>query len=173
MKYWYDCEFYDNGKTIDLISIGLVAEDGREYYAETTFAATLCQCSPWLMENVLPHLNLAGKRKVYIATEIMEFVGEEPEFWSYCGAYDWVALCQLYGTMLQIPNSWPHYSGDLAQLLKALGKPPIPPPHQPQHNALVDARWHKAIYDHLLRNTLGRSWSIDPAELQRLTKEAP
>lgn len=25
MKYWYDCEFLENGKTIELISIGIVA----------------------------------------------------------------------------------------------------------------------------------------------------
>ena len=33
MKYFLDTEFIEDGKTIDLISIGIVAEDGREYYA--------------------------------------------------------------------------------------------------------------------------------------------
>jgi len=33
MKYFYDTEFIDNGHTIELISIGVAAEDGREYYA--------------------------------------------------------------------------------------------------------------------------------------------
>lgn len=33
MRYWYDTEFLEDGRTIDLISIGIVAEDGREYYA--------------------------------------------------------------------------------------------------------------------------------------------
>lgn len=33
MKYFLDTEFHEDGKTIDLISIGIVAEDGREYYA--------------------------------------------------------------------------------------------------------------------------------------------
>lgn len=31
--YHYDCEFLEDGKTIDLISIGIVADDGRYYYA--------------------------------------------------------------------------------------------------------------------------------------------
>lgn len=29
MKYWYDTELIEDGKTIDLISVGMVAEDGR------------------------------------------------------------------------------------------------------------------------------------------------
>ena len=33
MRIFYDTEFLEDGKTIDLISIGMVAEDGREYYA--------------------------------------------------------------------------------------------------------------------------------------------
>jgi len=32
MKYFIDTEFYEDGKTIDLISLGVVAEDGRELY---------------------------------------------------------------------------------------------------------------------------------------------
>lgn len=33
MRYFYDTEFLEDGRTIELISIGIVAEDGREYYA--------------------------------------------------------------------------------------------------------------------------------------------
>jgi 3' exoribonuclease, RNase T-like len=33
VKIFYDTEFIEDGRTIDLISIGMVAEDGREYYA--------------------------------------------------------------------------------------------------------------------------------------------
>ena len=36
MKYWLDTEFIERPFTIDLISIGLVAEDGREFYAESS-----------------------------------------------------------------------------------------------------------------------------------------
>ncbi len=35
MKYWIDTEFIERPCTIDLISVGLVAEDGREFYAES------------------------------------------------------------------------------------------------------------------------------------------
>jgi hypothetical protein len=31
MRFWFDTEFIEDGKTIDLMSIGVVAEDGRKY----------------------------------------------------------------------------------------------------------------------------------------------
>ena len=36
VRYFYDTEFIDDGRTIELISIGVAAEDGREYYAVST-----------------------------------------------------------------------------------------------------------------------------------------
>lgn len=33
MKYFLDTEFIEDGVTIDLISIGIVSDDGREFYA--------------------------------------------------------------------------------------------------------------------------------------------
>ena len=41
MRYFYDTEFLEDGETIDLISIGIVAEDGREYYAVTDMLYSL------------------------------------------------------------------------------------------------------------------------------------
>lgn len=34
MKYWFDTEFIEDGKTIDLLSIGIVSEEGHTLYAE-------------------------------------------------------------------------------------------------------------------------------------------
>ena len=36
MKFFYDTEFIEDGTTIDLISVGVVGEDGREFYAVST-----------------------------------------------------------------------------------------------------------------------------------------
>lgn len=46
MRYFYDTEFIDDGRTIELISIGMVSEDGREYYAVST-AFDPQQAGPW------------------------------------------------------------------------------------------------------------------------------
>lgn len=59
MKVFYDFEFIDNGKTIDPISLGMVAEDGRELYLINE-EINLWKLSkhPWLMGDVVPHLPL-------------------------------------------------------------------------------------------------------------------
>lgn len=63
MKIFYDTEFLEDGKTIALISIGMVAEDGRELYLVNhaiergSLYERICEHN-WLMENVIPHLPL-------------------------------------------------------------------------------------------------------------------
>jgi hypothetical protein len=58
MRYFYDLEFNDPGYgSIELISIGMVAEDGREYYAVNEMCdLDSVESNEWLRENVLPHL---------------------------------------------------------------------------------------------------------------------
>lgn len=61
MKFFYDTEFIEDGKTIDLISIGIVAEDGREYYAvNADMPVDRIHKHEWLMRNVWPHLPVVG-----------------------------------------------------------------------------------------------------------------
>lgn len=52
MKYFLDCEFIEDGKTIDLISIGLVSANGREFYAVNKECA-FQNASDWVWHNVL------------------------------------------------------------------------------------------------------------------------
>src|SRR5436309_9747296 len=59
--YAYDTEFLEDGHTIDLISIGIIADDGREYYAVSSeFDEDAVKKHPWLLENVWPQLPLRG-----------------------------------------------------------------------------------------------------------------
>lgn len=60
-KYFLDTEFIEDGKIIDLISIALVCEDGREYYAIST-EFNPCNANDWVRENVLKHLPGAPAR---------------------------------------------------------------------------------------------------------------
>jgi hypothetical protein len=55
MKYYFDTEFIEDGKTIDLISIGIVADDGREYYAINE-NCDFSKASDWVKENVIAKL---------------------------------------------------------------------------------------------------------------------
>jgi hypothetical protein len=149
MKFWFDTEFFENGETIRLISIGVVAEDGRTYYAETLGATNWASSSMWLMENVLPHLTGPKIERSQIARDLIEFMGEKPEIWAYYADYDWVALCQIFGTMLDLPKGWPMYCRDLKQLCDMSGNPTLPKQGGTKHNALADARWNKQAWEWL------------------------
>ena len=62
MRVFYDCEFLEDGSTIELISIGMVAEDGREYYAVASDAPwDRIKEHDWLVRNVVPHLPISGR----------------------------------------------------------------------------------------------------------------
>lgn len=165
--YSYDTEFLEDGETIALISIGIVADDGREFYAVNRDAPwKRIYKHQWLVDNVIPSLpQIRGDRRHHvpvrsnpyaldfhhrdvknrcdIAADVQRFLlsGETaPELWAYYGAYDHVALCQLWGRMIDLPDGVPMWTNDLQQEITRRG---VKPPEQTAglHNALDDARW--------------------------------
>lgn len=112
MKYFLDTEFLDDGKKLDLISIAIVSEEGREFYAEVDpMDFDYSTCTDWLKENVIPHLfhvshsnKIEGNKfirdggvgglltRTKIASEILRFLRQDSaiEFWGYFADYDWV-----------------------------------------------------------------------------------
>lgn len=61
MKYFFDTEFIEDGKTIDLISIGIVEESNGDSYENRTLYLQNSECSfqlasDWVWRNVYPHL---------------------------------------------------------------------------------------------------------------------
>lgn len=151
MRHWFDTEFIEDGKTIDLISIGIVSEDGREFYAESG-ECDLSRAEPWVVANVLPHLTGEKSSRLKIARQIREFVGEKPEFWAYYADYDWVVLCQLYGRMIDLPEGWPKFCRDLKQFA---GNRHLPMQTETEHHALADARWNKRAWEYLASQEKG------------------
>lgn len=139
MKIWFDTEFIDDGRTIDLISIGIVREDGATYYAESA-DCDLSRACEWVKQNVLPHLTGNKISRHQMKSEIVEFCGSEPEFWAYFSSYDWVVLCQLYGRMMELPPQWPMWCRDLKQFAWQLGRK-LSNTSDSEHNALQDAIW--------------------------------
>lgn len=205
-KYFVDSEFIDTGDKIDLISIGLVCEDGREIYMQSVdFDPT--KASEWVKENVLSHLihcgrtlqtpgdrdrdyharqggqctfteparAITGLRGVKMAdawiigayaecpwrtreqirNEVKAFCNPEqygkPEFIGWCCSYDHVALCQLFGTMMDLPAGWPHYMRDLQHVLddRSITDELLPEQDEQLHNALADAKHIKRIWQFL------------------------
>ena len=167
MRYWLDTEFIEDGKTIDLLSIGIVAEDGREFYAENG-EADKSRSNQWVRDNVLPHLRVCTPpaedcphyTKAEIAERVAAFCDPEthskPEFWGYYADYDWVVLCQLFGRMIDLPKGWPMYCRDLKQWCDDLDNPVLPEQGKSEHHALADARWNHVAWDYLNSLTLHR-----------------
>src|SRR5690606_10647266 len=151
----YDTEFLEDGRTIDLISIGIVAEDGRELYLiSSEFSQGLAGADPWLREHVWPHLPTTGRRlrrpgpeldtdhpdvrtRAQIARAVKDFLlaAGPPELWADYGAYDFVALCQLWGRMVDLPDGLPMFTHDL-QHEAATHHLHIPEQKSGAHNAL-------------------------------------
>lgn len=57
MNLFFDCEFTGLHKDTTLISLGIVSDDGKKFYAEFT-DFNKYQCDEWIRENVLKHLYL-------------------------------------------------------------------------------------------------------------------
>jgi 3'-5' exoribonuclease-like protein len=158
MRYFFDTEFLDNGREIDLISIGIVAEDGREYYAVSA-NFDVGRATPWLVEHVLNHIprNLVKQTKIAIACDVSDFLApkatleypgtESVELWGWYCAYDWVALCQLYGPMVERPRYFPKLAYDIRLLAALSNTGKISKSGFTRHNALEDARWNKFAFE--------------------------
>lgn len=169
MRYFIDTEFIEDGprKPITLISIGIAAADGREYYAiSSTFSPD--DANGWVRENVLPHLGDSPRKPLRdIACDILDFIsadrdwsnGVAPEFWGYYADYDWVVFCQIFGRMIDLPRGWPMYCHDLKQLADELGNPRLPEQESAEHNALNDARWNRDIYNWLQSRPCPHTWN--------------
>lgn len=213
MNYFFDTEFLEgvHGNSylpiIDLISIGIVAEDGREFYAVSNeFDHTAAWKNDWIRENVLSiiykdctgsdlvdtpecyhsfvrAINANGMTRKEIASSVLLFctnseeafnewlgssdeffellhedecAGDAPVFWAYYASTDWVALYQLWESLMGVPKSFPRYVKCLKNWMDFWGfskewKRAYCPDPDGAHNALVDARWNKKLYG-LLKN---------------------
>jgi hypothetical protein len=152
-RIFYDTEFIEDGRTIDLVSIGAVDEDGNEFYAVSTEFDPE-PAIPWVRQHVLEKLpgpaDPAWRTREQIRTDLLAFFtaglhsGGALELWAWYAAYDHVVLCQLWGAMPALPRAIPRFSKDLRQRWDDLGRPKLPSAGPDQHDALADARHNLA-----------------------------
>jgi hypothetical protein len=174
MNYFLDTEFIElaEHQSIDLISIALVAQDGRKYYAiSNEFDPTTA--SQWVKENVLSKLpprpgsfnpaeasvrqiseSKAWKSRATIKKELLEFIIPDENginFWGGWSAYDWVVFCWIFGSMNDLPKGYPYYCNDVIQWINQLGltRESLPPDPVNAHNALADALWTRSAWETL------------------------
>lgn len=169
MRYFYDLEFEERGEYIIPISLGIVSEDGRELYLinkeymetcfslESYFWKGQYESAPtkWLWDNVIQNISREdveahGKPYESWGPIVQSFVSDNGkytsrkniELWAYYGAYDHVALAQIWGPMINLPEPIPMYTHELKQIMHSRieYKPEV------EHNALSDARWNRKVW---------------------------
>ena len=168
MRIFFDTEFTGLHKNTTLISIGLVSEDGRSFYAELSDYDEN-QVDDWIQENVID--NLKPLDTTWNANQdAWEFVGNTQrvsealrrwlaqfgnvEMWSDCLAYDWVLFNQIWGHAFNIPKTIYYIPFDLCTLFKVKGIDPDVSREEysgmtkgsQKHNALWDAKVIRECY---------------------------
>lgn len=170
-RYFFDTEFNQERDSVDLLSIGVTCDDGREFYA-INGDASWGDIGHWLDANVVPILNgpfappYRGEKNCHptmsmrrIRHELELFINEGPrgqpiEFWGYFADYDWFLLTRLWGAdgFRKMPSCFPRICYDVRQYQMHKQVKRLPPALQPAHNALVDARWTAKAFDHVHRH---------------------
>ena len=175
-KIFFDTEFTGLHQETTLISIGLISECGKTFYAELT-DYNQAQIDDWLQNNVIDNLLmeeqsgfygkiLGGNSSVQLRcdteklkielTKWLESFGEV-EMWSDCLAYDWVLFNQIFGHAFSIPKNVYYIPFDICIFFKALDIDPDISREEfaelkegsKKHNALWDAKVIKSCYDKL------------------------
>lgn len=166
MKLFFDTEFTGLHQNTTLISIGIVSEDRRSFYAEFT-DYDRSQVDEWIQANVIDNLTgingldtntvfACGDRQ-HIAKALQSWLAmfDAVEMWSDCLAYDWVLFCELFGGAFGVPKNVYYIPFDLSTTFKLSGIDPDVNREQfagmggKKHNALHDANVIHACYNKL------------------------
>lgn len=175
MKIFMDLEFTGLHQQTKPISIGLVDENNKKFYAEFNDYKNgiLDRDRKWIMSNIIPNL-LYGKihndyelcewyhygDTNFIKEKIKKWLSEYDniEIWSDCYAYDWVLFCQLFGHAFNIPNNICYIPFDISTLFKIKNIDPdisrevfAGIKSDGKHNSLHDAMVIKACYEKLIK----------------------
>jgi hypothetical protein len=120
MNIYFDTEFTGLHKNTTLISIGLISEDGKTFYAEFTDYDKR-QCDTWINENVISHLSLdiigvhkdswkdskiKGNKsliKFYLSMWLSQF--ENVQLISDVCHYDMMLFVDIFGSAWDLPKN--------------------------------------------------------------------
>jgi hypothetical protein len=140
MRVFVDTEFTDF-IDCDLISIGLAADDGREFYGERSDYDD-ASCSQFVRAAVLSQLGQHPGRvftrdtlRAALGAWLDQFAGEAERYLCFDNGGDWELLCDLLDGP---PAGW--LACHVGQLLDARRQEEYYRDHRGRHHALVDAR---------------------------------
>lgn len=130
-KLFFDTEFTGLHQKTTLISIGIVSECGKTFYAEFT-DYDKSQVDDWLRNNVIKNLFLnntdngatmrdwmikSDSPEIRIALQDWLKQFDQVQVWSDCLSYDWVLFCELFGHAFKIPKNVYYIPFDICPLL--------------------------------------------------------
>ena len=156
MHLFFDTEFTELGIDPRLISIGLVSEDGsREFYVELSDTYQPSDCSNFVREAVLPHLQ--GGDALKTMDELTLRLGnwikgfDQPvQLVTDSLSWDWPWIQELF----YLPGTWPkNLDGKPVLLSEMVGSP------------LLERAVEKAFQSHVPR--LRRHHALDDAKANR------
>jgi len=165
MKIFFDTEFTGLHQNTSLISVGMVDENQRTFYAIFNDYKK-DQVDDWIKKHVINNLNIedpsvdiVGKSeriKESLADWISKY--DHVEMWSDCLSYDWVLFNQLFGHAFNIPKNIFYIPFDISTLFKIKGIDPDINREEfiginntkNKHNALFDAVVIKKCYEKLM-----------------------
>ncbi|MGV8864229.1 MAG: hypothetical protein ACOH2T_24070 [Pseudomonas sp.] len=156
MKLFLDCEFTQLNKDTKLISLALVALTGEEFYVELSDTYTIHDCSDFVIQNVLPQLDVCALGKPFTEAQALlwRFLGSfdmELEICSDAPEWDWDFFCDL----AYVKNRWPanvvNRATNLVEVFSQLSTDDLNGLELPQlpHHALLDARILASMYRQL------------------------
>lgn len=177
-KVFFDTEFTGLHQNTTLISIGLISDCGKTFYAELT-DYDQSQVDDWIRENVISKLKYNGMFQILEGTKenvsyksttenvkekLTDWLNqfEKVEIWSDCLSYDWVLFNQIFGHAFNIPKNVYFIPFDICTLFKLKGIDPDISREKfgcgglytemPKHNALWDAEVIKMCYEKLMKD---------------------
>jgi|ERR1035437_3649811 DNA polymerase III epsilon subunit-like protein len=163
--FFVDTEFTSLQEPNELISIAVVCEDKKEYYAvnrewDEPEGRGEQISTNFVKEIVIPFLGMdRSKRKTFseIAKEIEKFVGTaQPIFWADYPKYDQMMFLKIWEEAgLKFPQTWPPVFENLNELAGRCTTDVIieAPPDFTSHNALDDAKILLQAWDEFLKQT--------------------
>ncbi|OJT49550.1 3'-5' exoribonuclease [Pseudomonas moraviensis] len=156
MKLFLDCEFTQLNRGTKLISLALVSEACHEYYVELTDTYVNQDCSDFVIQNVLPQLDLSlhGQTLSEAQASLLAFLSdlEGPlEVCSDAPEWDWDLFCQLAYVDHRWPGNVANRATNMILLFRHLEADDICNVTLPElpHHALLDARLLADLYRRL------------------------
>lgn len=179
MKIFFDTEFTGLHKDTTLISLGMISEDSKRFYAEFN-DYNKSQINDWIKENVIKHTMYLCENSSRLCSDNLNYmccVGnkdsvkkrllkwlnqfETVELYSDCCHYDMVLFVDIFGTAFDLPkNVCPvcyDINQDIAKVLSIsnskafdISREEFSGINGKKHNALYDAEVIKACYEKII-----------------------